>query len=250
LFGSGDLPSPSPHKEETKVPQPSDEEGEPFSNYGSLSAFQDEENSAAGVSQATRSTAATAASINSKSLMPHRPRENPCLWLFHFLQGVAVLVSLCLLATQLIPLFLMSAADYSERIGILSVALKVYIALFCLMFVVVETGLPVPFVRSSQLLQNYLSRGFIYSFLGLICVEEAYSERVKDLITHGKDEFHVGWVAIFMQLSSWLMLGVGVLYMLLGMCCLNLLRVKLQKKEKEDWKRYREQMKLWKEMNT
>lgn len=181
--------------------------------------------------------------------MPHAPRVNPCLWLFHLLQGVAVLTAFCLLATQLIPIVIVLISNYHDPLGFLNLALKAYISLFCIVFIFVETGVPVPLVRDSPLLQSYISRGFIYSFLGLICVEESYSERVKDLVQHGKDEFHVGWVSIFMQISSWFMLGVGSLYMLMGIFCLKGMRDRMHEKEREDWKIYRQELKLWKETN-
>jgi hypothetical protein len=44
----------------------------------------------------------------------------------------------------------------------------------------------------------------------------------------------VGWLAIFMQISSLFMLGVGVLYMLLGVFCLRGLRDRTQREEQEE----------------
>ena len=154
--------------------------------------------------------------------------------------------SLGLLATQIIPLFV---APFKEQ-GYFDLALKVYISLFCLLFILVEFDAPVPFIRNSQLLQSYLSRGFIYSFLGLICLEEAYSERVKEIVKLHADEFHVAWASLFMQISSWLIFACGVNYMCMGCCCLKKYRDKIRKKDKELWKKYRKEMKKWKRLNT
>ena len=176
---------------------------------------------------------------------PHVPTQNPCLYLFHLLEGVAVATALCLLATQVIPLCFVKASSLAHQFG-LSLVLKVYISLFCVLFIITELNLPIPLVRSSPLLQTYLSRGFLYSFLGLICVEESYSERVKDILNHGKDEFHVGWLAIFMQITSWFMLAIGVLYMLLGLCCLKRVRDRMKEREIEAWREYREALRRWK----
>ena len=177
---------------------------------------------------------------------PHVPGQNPCLYLFHVLEGVAVATTLCLMATQILPLFLVPAKDIVEKIGVLSLALKVYISFFLLIFVITELDLPVPLVTSSPLLQNYASRGVLYSFIGLICVEESYSERVKDLVAHGKDEFHIGWASIFMQISSWLMLVFGLVYLLLGICCMKRLRDRMKENERQAWRDYREAMREWK----
>jgi hypothetical protein len=192
-------------------------------------------------------SATTAAMLKTR---PHMPNDNPILWLFHLLQGVAVIAALCLLVTQAIPITLDVSTTHPVEITFLSLALKVYISLFCITFALVESNLPIPFIRTSELLQAFISRGFIYSFLGLICVEEAYSERVRDIISHGKDEFHVGWLAIFMQISSWCMLAVGALYMLLGVFCLRGVRDRMHRKEQEDWKKYREDMKVWRETHN
>jgi hypothetical protein len=188
---------------------------------------------------------------------PHMPNDRPILWLFHLLQGVAVIAALCLLVTQAIPIILSGFTSYQVEITFLSLALKAYISLFCITFILVESNLPIPFLRTSELLQAFISRGFIYSFLGLICVEEAYSERVRDIVSRDivnhssrTDEFHIGWLSIFMQISSWFMLGVGAFYMLLGVFCLRGLRDRMQRQENEDWKKYREDLKVWTETYT
>jgi hypothetical protein len=178
---------------------------------------------------------------------PHMPRQNPCLWCFHLLEGFATIVSLCLLVTQVLPLFYVRFSDFAGQIDFLSLALKVYISFFCLFFIATELGLPLPPVQASPMLQNYTSRGVLYSFLGLICVQEAYSERVKDMVDHRDDAyFHVGWAAIFMQITSWLMLGVGVVYILLGVCCLKRLRDRMEQDEKVTWANYRQGIAEWK----
>jgi hypothetical protein len=142
---------------------------------------------------------------------PHKPNQNLCLWLFHLLEGITGVSAVCLLTTQLIPLLMVRASEIVVRIGALALALKVYVTIFCILILLVECDLPIPIVRDSPLFQAYLSRGFFYSFMGLICVQEAYSERVKDIVAHRRDAFHVGWAPIFMQISSWLMVAVGCL---------------------------------------
>jgi hypothetical protein len=191
-------------------------------------------------------------SLASKALAtkPHIPRQNACLWLFHFLEGVTVIAALCLLATQVIPLCYLPASEIPAKIGILSLALKIYISAFCVLFCLVEAGWPIPWIRSSPLLQVYISRGFLYSFLGLICVEESTSERIKDIVHKTADELHVSWAAIFMQISSWCFLATGMLYMLLGLCCMKRVRDRLQQKEKDDWQEYRKAIKEWNDLHT
>lgn len=178
---------------------------------------------------------------------PHVPSQNPCLWLFHLLQGIAALTSLMLLVSQLFPLFVHSSTATSQKTDILAAILKIYVSFICLAFMIVEAELPVPFVRTSTLLNTFWSRGFIYSFIGLVCTTEAYSERVDDLLTHSNQRFYIGWGAVFMQVSSWMMFAIGAIYMLLGMCCLRGLRDRMKQKEKEDWKQYRHDMRAWRQ---
>lgn len=240
LLGTGNISL----KDEPK-PEPDEEEG-PVKNYGAVAVDVPPE-----LKQKLFESEATAAILKTHPsfLKPHMPRQNPCLWIFHLLQGVAVVSALCLLITQAIPIALAVATSYPDEMNFLGLALKVYISLFCILFVLVEANVNFPFIRTSPLLQTFLSRGFIYSFLGLICVEEAYSERVKDLVSHGKDAFHVGWLAIFMQISSWFMLGVGTMYMLLGVFCLKGLRDRMHQREHDNWKKYREDLRAWKEIH-
>lgn len=171
---------------------------------------------------------------------PHIPPQNPCLWCFHLLEGITVVSSLCLVISQILPLFMFSLG----QIGVLNLALKVYISLFCIMCMANEVEVPI--LKRFGLLQTYPGRGFFYSFMGLICVEEAYSERVKDMVAHQLDTFHVGWAAIFMQITSWLMLAVGVLYMLLGLCCMKRVKDRMNENERNAWKTYRDSLKEWK----
>lgn len=193
-------------------------------------------------------TPRSAAALRAK---PHVPPQNPCLWLFHLLQGIGVVAALMLWTTQIIPLVL-AHGQVLAQIGWASVFLKVYISAFCATFVAVEADLPIPFLLNSNLLQRYFSRGFLYSFLGLICVQEAYSERVRDVVRGSSSKavpaLEVGWASIFMQLSSWLMLGVGTTYMLLGLCCLKRVRDRMKEQEQREWQEYRQALKEWKDL--
>lgn len=174
---------------------------------------------------------------------PHVPSQNPCLWLFHLLEGIATLTSALLMFSQLIPLFMPSGKVTHP--DVLAAILKLYVSLICFAFIVVEADLPVPFVRDSSLLQTFGSRGFIYSFVGLVTTTEAYSQRVDDLITHSSDKFYIGWVPIFMQVVAWMMFGIGAAYMMLGICCLRGMRDRMKQQERDMWKQYREDMRKW-----
>jgi protein-S-isoprenylcysteine O-methyltransferase Ste14 len=252
LFGSGDvdLKDPDPAEEESVAGKETlygsiigtllslADKSDGTHNEGSVDDDDDELDDDTLAKQAKQAAAEAA--------KPHVPPVNACLWVFHLLEGICCVASLMLLTTQILPLIFMAGSnDMVSKVGITSLALRIYISLFCVLFMLTE--LQVPILRSSVLLDNYASRGFLYSFLGLVCVEQAYSERVKEIVESGKSQFHIEWVAIFMQISSLLMLGMGIVYIVLGMFCLKRFRDKLKQQEKDQWKKYRQDTKEWKE---
>ena len=69
-------------------------------------------------------------------------------------------------------------------------------------------------------------------------MEEAYSVRINDMQEHKGEEFHVAWASLFMQVSSWLVVVVGMIYMMCGMCCLRAIRDKLKQSYQEKVEAY------------
>jgi hypothetical protein len=267
LFGTGRIPLEG---EVPDNPPPADDEGFP-PNYGSTqnskespapssksgtskgkskkkkkeapkSIFDDENPADDDSSFVSDIDSATAEILSTK---PHMPTRIWCLEFFRVVNGVTITACLGLLATQMIPLFLAPLASQ----GYFDLALKVYNSLFNILFILVEFNAPLPIIKDSQLLQSWVPRGCLMSYVGLVCLEESYSERVKEIIHTHADEFHVAWASLFMQISLWLMLGCGVFYMLMGMCCLQKVRNKLRQKDKDLWKRYRRELKEWKRLN-
>jgi hypothetical protein len=167
-------------------------------------------------------------------ILVNRPHRPCCLHVFIFIEIVAILASLNLLITEIIPIIIAPPS----KIGYLSLALRCYLSCFCLVFISVELEIPVPFIKDSKIFNNWISRGFLYSFVGLIGMEEAYSSRVEDLVGNANDKFHVAWVPMFMQITSWVMFAVGCCYMLLGICCLWRLRDKLRDSFQERLEEY------------
>ncbi|KAG7365228.1 COPI associated protein [Nitzschia inconspicua] len=181
-------------------------------------------------------------SYNTKTGRPERPSRPCCLNIFFFVEACGILTCLCLLVSQTLPLVMVPLKEIEP----VDMVLKVYISLFSLLFMIVEYDLNIPFVRQSVFLQTYASRGFLYSFLGLTCLEEAYSERVNDMLAHSNEKFHVAWFALFLQVSAWSLCALGVVYFIMGLFCMKRVRDKLVKDYRERWKEYREALKEWK----
>ena len=73
---------------------------------------------------------------------------------------------------------------------------------------------------------NWLMRGWLYSFLGLVGMEEAYAVLVSDSST--SNILASDLVSIFIQMSSWGMVAIGVLYFALGLLCMRSLKEKVR----------------------
>jgi hypothetical protein len=221
--------------------------------YGSIDTFTNDDND----NHADPSVVTAVSSASSKqskkmgkiviteSGKPETPQQRFLLAAFYSIESFGVITSLTLMATQIMPIVLIPL----DQIGVMSLCLKVYVSMFCVLFILVEWDVPIGFLRDASFLQTYGSRGFLYSFLGLSCLEEAYSERVKDMVAHTRDQFHVSWYSLFMQVSSWMMLGLGLAYMLLGMCCLKRVRDKVVQDHRDRWEAYREAMKIYRAEN-
>lgn len=176
---------------------------------------------------------------------PERPKIDPCLWVFHFIEGITAISAILLFSTQIAPFLFVRAKHLNKDLGFVAIIERLYISVFCILVVITESRVPIPLVRDSQILQQYISRGFLYSFIGIICLEEAHSERVLGLLTDTAG-FHILWAALFMEVSAWSMLGMGMLYMALGILCMKILRDRMAEREERIWSRYRKEVADWK----
>mmetsp|Transcript_1948 Transcript_1948/g.2646 ORF Transcript_1948/g.2646 Transcript_1948/m.2646 type:complete len:176 (-) Transcript_1948:137-664(-) len=116
---------------------------------------------------------------------------------------------------------------------------RCYISLFAIILLMVEARLQIGVLKAG-LLQMYFSRGFLFTFLGIIGQEEAYSGRITDMLQNAGDELHVAWAALFMQITSWALFSIGCIYLMGGLCCIKVLRDKLEKDHKKRVEEYKE----------
>lgn len=163
------------------------------------------------------------------------PMKHCMLHFFHWLEALAIISCLGVLTTQILPLVVFPLSE----LGFLQCVLRIYVSLFSVIFILVELRLPLGFLQKSHLLQTYFSRGFLYTFLGVIGMEEAYSGRIDDMVSHSTDAFHVAWAPLFMEISSWVVFAIGCFYMLCGLCCLQVVRDNLHDKHKKEVETYK-----------
>ena len=84
---------------------------------------------------------------------PEFPHRNCLMAAFHFIESVGVITCLALMGTQAIPLLMIPL----DELGIANICLKIYISLFCILFVLVEWDVPIGFLKDASFLQAYVS---------------------------------------------------------------------------------------------
>lgn len=90
--------------------------------------------------------------VITESGKPEMPRPNCLMATFHFVESLGVITCLALMASQVIPLVVV---PFNE-LGVANVCLKVYIAVFCVLFVFIEWDAPFRFLRDASFLQTYV----------------------------------------------------------------------------------------------
>lgn len=86
--------------------------------------------------------------------------------LLQWIEAFAIFSCATMMVTQIFPLFFIPLSDINAG----AIVLKFYISIFCAVFILVELDAAIPFLKDSKILQNYFSRGFVYSFLGVVSV--------------------------------------------------------------------------------
>lgn len=177
---------------------------------------------------------------------PEKPTRHCIVSMFYTIESFAMITNLALLLSQVLPLIAVKW-DESDP-GYL--ALKVYLCIFAIIFLLVEIDLSsISFLRKASFLRTYTSRGFLYTFFGLVCYEEADSEKAYTALEarahNDSSVFRVSWFALVNQIAAISLLSVGVLYFLLGIVCLQRVRNRYVYDDRQKWKAYREALEKW-----
>lgn len=159
-------------------------------------------------------------------------RRSCCHSIFIMMSTYSSISLLCLLFSQ-------GGVLYFHRIRGLNLALRCYVGLFGIVLLLVEVGIPLGFLTESGLIANWSCRGIIHSFLGLINEVES----LETILMHNETSGEVTIVhedisepevifQSFQVATSWMMVGSGVLYFLMGLCCLDRLRTQFEEQYK------------------
>ena len=84
---------------------------------------------------------------------------------------------------------------------------------------------------------NWIPRGIFYIFIAIICFEQSLVVRALDEERHASasSRFFDG---IFIVISAWFMLVVGIVYILFGIFCIQRIMERVRIDEKEKWQEY------------
>ncbi|KAL9182101.1 hypothetical protein ACHAXT_012444 [Thalassiosira profunda] len=165
------------------------------------------------------------------------PQKSICHLMFDLVRYVAIMASACMLAMQALPLIVMG----KQRTW-LQVAVRSYLALFCVSFILAEVR--VPFLQKIALHDNWILKGFLYSFIGLIGMEQDLAVKVEDIAAGTSSvlgpDYATLFATLFMSITTWLMIAVGIIYTGLGLLCMQRWYEKLETD-------HREKVKAWKQ---
>jgi hypothetical protein len=157
-------------------------------------------------------------------------------WFFRAVRFVGVIVSISTIVAQALTLIM---ADES----IFQAILRFYIELLCVCFILAELDM---FQQQLFFFVPFLQRGFMYTFIGLIGVEEAETVKIsQNARTHRVQSTLGGKTAgLVIFVASFAMIAVGCIYIIMGALCLRRVydRVILGKSQEEDEEEVREEL--------
>jgi len=84
---------------------------------------------------------------------------------------------------------------------------------------------------------NWIPRGIFYIFLGIVCFEQSIVVRALDEARHASTSSRF-FDGIFIVISAWFMLIVGIMYVIFGIFCIQKIMEKVRIDEKQKWDEY------------
>ena len=167
----------------------------------------------------------------------HWPQRTALHRGFVMLNILSVASCVRMVVAQITPILLRAPISSA-----LEVVLRVYISIYCLIFVFAELELRIPIIWkiNDGFLRSFLPRGLSFTFIALVGdAEGMFDEKIEDIKrARQSPESLPGpglFLALLVQLSSWMLLIAGIIYILLGVwCCPN-----MQKKRDECRVEYR-----------
>lgn len=183
--------------------------------------------------------ASTKSGKNAKAKKKRKPgpQKSMCHLLFDSVRYLAIIASSMMFMMQFVPLIF-----FGDQSTWLQIAVRSYVSIFCVSFMLNESRLPI-FEKILTPRNNWILRGFLYSFIGLIGMEQDLAVRVEDIAAGTTSvlgpNYGTLFATLFMSITTWVMIGVGILYTVLGLLCLQGWYERLEKdhtKKAKEWK--------------
>jgi hypothetical protein len=155
------------------------------------------------------------------------PPPRSCLYtVFVIFSALAVLVTGMMVLSQILNVVILE----STKGVIIQQILRVYILVFILAELQFEQ-----FLRLVPPMKNWVYRGFLYSFVGIIGIEESYAALAEEYPK--KPNIQEEMASLFLRITSYAMFAIGFLYIAMGLLCLKGVWEKLKDSYNEQVKR-------------
>jgi len=140
-----------------------------------------------------------------------RPEKSFIYKVFAVISSAACLFSAVMLLTQISSYMII-------RGNVIQHVLRVYLIVFCLCFILAELQFGF-FYRILPAFANWFHRGFLYTFVGVISMEQAIAALglTYPNVPSVLDQAH----SLVLQICSIVLFSVGVIYMVMGVFCLR-----------------------------
>jgi hypothetical protein len=124
---------------------------------------------------------------------------------------------------------------YFEQEGAIQYVIRMYVISLCVITMFNELEFT-KMVRESAMLRNWITRGVIYAFIGILGLEETEASPT----SNHQDSVGRGQALTFILVIAWIMIGLGVLYFVMGVLCLQLVSNRLRADYQERLERSKE----------
>lgn len=150
-----------------------------------------------------------------------------CCHMFFVALRTCTILSLVCMATSQILLITGLRNDTLKTI------LRADIMIFCLLFILVEVDGPAWLMKRFSGVKNFVMRGFLYTYFGLTGMEESAKALEREAYHHLHEQLAGTVASLFIQISSWALMVLGAMYLILGFCCLQGVSDRLRNEHRE-----------------
>ena len=159
----------------------------------------------------------TTSLVNNNSNDNNRKKVGIVFVIIQTIRYVAIIISIAMILAQMLTLAILDESIFQGL-------LRIYMFGFCITFIIIELNSSCCKSTKLKFLQNgnFILRGIMYSFIGVIGIEESETVQISTNY-RGKVQTTIGGKlsGSYVWLSSISMFLLGIIYILMGICCLD-----------------------------